>query len=67
MATKNEATAAQRPPTQVDAASLRRLMKALFHATGISEKASTTMAEALVDADLAGLPCSVLEKPPPRR
>ena len=31
-------------------------MKALFHATGISEKASTTMAEALVEADLAGLP-----------
>src|SRR5690606_10378904 len=41
---------------KIEAGALRGLVGDLFRAAGISERASATMAEALVDADLQGVP-----------
>jgi LDH2 family malate/lactate/ureidoglycolate dehydrogenase len=48
--------AAARPPVHVPAAKLQPFVAALFRASGLSEAAAATMAEALVEADLSGLP-----------
>lgn len=45
-----------RPSIQVDAGALTALLARLFSAAGLSTKAATRMAEALVEADLEGLP-----------
>lgn len=45
---------AVRPPVTVDADKLRAYVSSMFRAGGMSQKASDTVADALVDADLTG-------------
>src|SRR5262245_61664544 len=55
MATQAKA-AAQRPPVHVAAAKLQPFIASLFRAAGLSEAGAATMADALIEADLSGLP-----------
>ncbi len=47
---------AAKPPQRFEVDGVRRFLERLFGATGLSEPAAATMAEALVEADMEGLP-----------
>lgn len=56
MAENPGAVEAPRSSIEVDADAVRRVLTRLFAAVGLSDKAAARMAEALVEADLEGLP-----------